>query len=206
MRKLYLVPIIHTSADMGSSASALDQATAAQLGQERWQNHKKAIDSLWDSIERFFAPLDVTGFKVYQDGLVADGEDGLRVVREGRRRGSRNYEIVGRLLEKGASLVRTEDASLIAQERAYITKVVDARSRKEREAAARIYSRLQARLLRERDWFIAGRINETLRDGESGILFIGALHDVASHLPDDIQIVQVLDIDEVRQSHSILSQ
>jgi len=34
MRKLYFVPILHMSADMGSLSSSLDEKARAELGQE----------------------------------------------------------------------------------------------------------------------------------------------------------------------------
>ena len=42
--------------------------------------------------------------------------------------------------------------------------------------------------LAERDVFIANRIDTTLKDGETGILFLGMLHKVDEKLPSDIVI------------------
>ena len=103
------------SADMGSLASALEAGATAGLGQELWQKHKEIVSDFWDSVAQFFDSLDVNGFRVYQDGLVANGPDGLRIVREGISQESKNYEIVGKLLERGAALVRTEDLALVKQ-------------------------------------------------------------------------------------------
>jgi hypothetical protein len=116
MRNLYVIPIIHMSADMGSIASTLDDRATTNLTPELWQRHKEIVAAFWDSIGGFLDTLDVNGFKVYQDGLVADGEEGLRIVRESISHGSKNYEIIGRLLENGAVLVKTESLSLVKQE------------------------------------------------------------------------------------------
>jgi hypothetical protein len=59
-------------------------------------------------------------------------------------------------------------------------------------------------LLRRRDAHIAKRIFETLAEGETGILFIGAYHDVLSKLPADIEVIQVKDITKVRAYHRAL--
>ena len=40
----------------------------------------------------------------------------------------------------------------------------------------------------ERDAFIARRIDETLKEGETGILFLGMLHKVTEILPSDITV------------------
>lgn len=201
MRKLYLIPIIHMSADMGSIASALDERATTKLTPELWQRHKGIVSAFWGSIGRFLDASDVNGFKVYQDGLVADGEEGLRIVRESVSQGSKNYEIVGRLLERGAVLVKTESLSLVKQEYNYITKMTHSKSLKEREVAALRYKLARGKLLKQRDEFIAGRINETLAEGETSILFIGAYHDVVHRLAPDIRVVQIKEVARVKEYH-----
>jgi hypothetical protein len=204
MRGLYVIPIIHMSADMGSLAPALDDKGTARLTPELWQRHKEIVSTFWDSISRFLDSLKVNGFKVYQDGLVADGAGGLRIVRESISQGSKNYEIVGRLLERGAILVKTETLSLVKQEYSYITKMTRSKSLKEREVAALRYKLNRGRLLKQRDEFIAGRINETLAEGETSILFIGAYHDVIHRLAPDIRVCQVKEVARVKEYHRAL--
>jgi len=199
MKKLYLVPILHMSADMGSLASALDETAKSEFGQEVWQKHKGAVSSFWDSIGQFFDAMNVKGFKIYQDGMVANGADGLRIIREGISQGSKNFEIIEKLLERGAVLVKTEDPVLVKQEYAYIAKIAHSKSPKEKEVWALRYKVAQGRLLRQRDDFIAKRIEVTLGEGDTGILFIGAYHDILSRLPEDIQVVQVKDTAKVRE-------
>lgn len=204
MRKLYLIPIIHTSADMGSLASTLDEAAGARLTLELWQKHQEIVAVFWDSIGRFLDSLNVEGYKVYQDGLVANGAEGMRIVKESIERESKNYEIVGRLLERGAVLVKTESLPLVKQEYSYITRMTRSRSLKEKEVTALRYKLARGGLLKQRDEFIAGRINETLAEGETGILFIGAYHDVVHRLPPDISVSQVKEVARVKEYHSVL--
>ncbi|OGO22597.1 MAG: hypothetical protein A2144_04005 [Chloroflexi bacterium RBG_16_50_9] len=201
---MYLIPIIHMSADMGSIASTLDERATAKLTPELWQKHKEIIAAFWDSIGRFLDTLDVSDFRVYQDGLVADDEDGLRIIREGINQGSKNYEIIGKLLERGAVLVKTESFPLVKQEYHYITKMARSKSVKEREVAALRYKLARGNLLKQRDEFIAGKVNETLAEGENGILFIGAYHDVVHRLAPDIRVVQVKEVARVKDYHKSL--
>ncbi|MDP2730860.1 MAG: hypothetical protein Q8O55_10320 [Dehalococcoidales bacterium] len=201
MRKLYLVPILHMSADMGSLASSLDETAKTVLGQEIWEKRKDNVSSFWDCVAQFFDVLDVKGFKIYQDGMVADGADGLRIIREGISQGSKNYGIIGKLLERGAILVKTEDLGLVKQEYTYVAKIAHAKSKKEKEVWALRYRLAQGGLLKQRDDFIAKRTNDTLCEGETGILFIGAYHDIVSRLSGDIQVIQVKDVSKVREYH-----
>jgi hypothetical protein len=204
MRRLYLVPIIHMSADMGSIALALDKGAADTLGPELLQRHRETVSGFWDSLDRFFSSLGVKDFKVYQDGLVVGGEEGLRIVKEGINQGSKNYQLVGELLKRGAVLTKTEDLPLVKREYGYLTKVASSKSAKEREAAALRYRLAQNRLIQERDSYIARRINATLGEGETGILFIGANHDVIPRLAKDVSVTQVKQVARVRDYHKTL--
>lgn len=51
--------------------------------------------------------------------------------------------------------------------------------------------------------FIAKTIDVTLREGDTGILFIGAYHDVLSRLPADIRVVQIKEVTRVRDYHKV---
>jgi pheromone shutdown protein TraB len=62
----------------------------------------------------------------------------------------------------------------------------------------------KSRLLRERDIFIAERINQTLGTGEAGIIFIGAVHKVKGKLPKGIQVAELKDTEKVRKYQRLL--
>jgi hypothetical protein len=51
---------------------------------------------------------------------------------------------------------------------------------------------LRDSLLKRRDEYIAGRINETLRAGEMGLIFLGMLHSLGSWLDKDIRVVDLI--------------
>ncbi|MCK4430823.1 MAG: hypothetical protein KAW19_05925 [Candidatus Aminicenantes bacterium] len=191
LRRLIYVPIIHVSADLGEVASEIDKRAGSSFGKEDWKKHKDTVSGFWDSIVRYFFPLEVKDFKVYQDGMVADGEMGMRIVSEGEKKGSINYKIVSRLVKQGAQLVRTEDFSLVKKEYDYIIKIARAKKMVKRIIAALNYRVHKKKLLRERDESITDTIDKTLGKGETGILFLGAHHEIVSKLPEDIDIIEV---------------
>ncbi len=205
MRKLYLIPIIHMSADLGTLAPAMDKRGIVELGKDFWLRHKETVIRFWNSIAEFFDSLEVKGFKIYQDGLIADGEMGMRIVEEGVKEGSKNYQIISGLLKRGASLVRTEDLSLVKREYDSLSKIVRSKSSGGKIVASLRYKLVENKLLSERDNFIANRTDETLGDGETGILFIGAYHDVIPKLPQDIEIKEVKKAKKVREYQKLLS-
>jgi hypothetical protein len=205
MRKLFFVPIIHSPADMGTLGIVLSDTSAAVLGRELWDRHSRTISLFWESIARFFLSDGIIAAKIYQDGLVAAGADGLKIVNEGVKKGSINFAIISALLQKGAALIQTEDIALVQKEYSYLKKITSAGSNREKETALSRYKLAQTALLADRDKYIAGKVESTLKDGETGVLFIGAYHEVLSRLPADINIVQVKDLNKVRQYHHLLS-
>ena len=204
MRKLIYVPIIHMSADLGSIAKQVDKRGVAGFGEEFWKKHKETVSGLWDVIVEYFAELQVRDFKIYQDGMVAHAEVGQKIVEEGIKAGSKNYEIIDGLLKRGAILVQTEDFALVKTERDRLVKITKATSTTKKLLAFLVYKFRKNSLLKKRDRFIAKQINETLHDGETGILFLGAYHDILPNLAEDIQVVEVKEAKKVSDYQRML--
>jgi len=204
MRTLIYVPVIHTSADLGSLAEDVAKRGKIDLGEEVWRQHEEIVNGFWNVLIKYFDSLEVSGFKIYQDGMVAEGEVGQRIVEEGVRSGSKNYEVIARLIEKGAILVKTEDFSLVSKERDSLIKITQGKIAVEKLIAIIKYKITKNRILKERDRYIARRIAETLHQGERGIIFIGAYHDLKKRLPEDIKIIEIKDINKVREYQRLL--
>jgi hypothetical protein len=191
MRKLLYVPIIHSSADLGSMAAQADKKGIAICGKEKWEAHKQTIAEFWDALFDFFKGLDPKGYKVYQDALVAEGELGMKIVEDGLNRGSKNYEIIKGLIDKGAVLVKTEDVETVKKEYAAIKALAQAHSFWARVKAYLKHILSKDRILRKRDAYIAAVIRRTLLAGETGILFIGAHHNIMDKLSPDIKVLEL---------------
>ena len=204
MRTLLYVPIIHTSADLGSIAKDVTKRGIADLGEEIWQEHRETVDGFWQAISRYFDSLDVSGMKIYQDGMVAEGEMGEKIVEDTAKAGSKNYELVLRLLKRGAILVKTEDFKLVKEERDRLLKITQAKNLVKKLLGFIKYKLTKDILLNIRDEFIVKRIDETLNTGEKGIIFIGAYHNIKRRLPQDIQIIEIKDTAKVREYHRLL--
>ncbi len=197
VRTIYLVPVIHSQPDMGSASASLEAQALQALGEPAWREHLSVIDRSWKAIAGFCHTLDACRLQVYQDGLAAGGEAGAEIIRRGAGQGSPNYAIIAGLLGRGATLVATESRELLKEEQSHVAAVSGAASPRVLAEAVRKYRLAQARLLERRDSFIAHSISETLK--ERGILFIGAYHDVASRLPEDIHIAPVKEPGRVRE-------
>jgi hypothetical protein len=204
MRQLYYVPVIHTSADLGSLGKTVSQRGEAGLGVEPWQEHLRVVNGFWDAIARYFRSLNVAGMKLYQDGMVAEGDVGATIVAAGAAAGSKNYLLVQDLMHREAILVKTEDFHLVKEELDRLVQVTSARSAAQKLVALAKYRMVRDRLLHKRDRFIAARIAESLAPGETGILFIGAYHHVRAELPKDIAVHEVKETVKVREYHNLV--
>lgn len=189
MRKLIVVPIIHSEADLGTLALQIRERTRAVLGEEGWRSHQKAVVQFWRQVARHFKRKKVKGWHIFQDGLMVGGKAGLDIVRKGAEAGSPNHRLVLKLLKRGAVLERTEDVRLLKKEYHLIERMAKGFSL-EKIFWSLWYKLCKGSLLRSRDKFIAKKIAETLGPKETGVLFIGAYHEVEAYLPKDIRVVK----------------
>jgi len=166
--------------------------------------HMEVVEGFWNSIQKYFGELEISNFKIYQDGMVADGDMGQKIVEEGLKSGSKNYEIIYKLIQKGAVLVKTEDFTLVKKERDMFLRITGARSLNEKLSSYLKYKLFKNELLRKRDSFIANRINETLNHEETGILFIGAYHNIIPMLDKDIHVKEIKEIEKIRSYQKAL--
>ena len=197
-RKLIHARIVHSQTDLGSVAENL-AAERKRLSAEAWRDRQNKVAAFWaglrtavmESVERELGDAGWGKLRLYQDGMPVGGRTARRMVDELAGKGSVNYQILRELLDRGARLEKTEQVDLLREEYRLIRQIVDAPGPREKTQAQEAYRRRCRTLLAERDRFIAGRIAQTLREGEVGVLFIGALHQVASYLPGDIHVVSV---------------
>ncbi len=189
MRQLIYVPVIHSEADMGTVAESHKKEFTDQFGVCVWNEHIKAVDEMWEGIRKRLCKLDVDYSKVriYQDGLPLCGRE-MHIVRDVAAQGSQNHQLVLSLVERGASLEGTEDVQLLLEEYRYIQAITTERKPAEKRKKAKSLSVKRKLLLRRRDRFTAQRIDETLQEGETGILFAGMAHRIDMYLPNDINV------------------
>lgn len=193
VRKLIFVPILHSEADFGRLSRDIVDRYKLILGEEKWEKRQSMLSSFWKKISDYFADKDVSGMRIYQDGLVVDGELGREIVWKAAEAGSLNYKLIKHLIMRGAMIEKTEDIELIKTERDYIVKMITSKSPFTRLVTRFQYAAVKDRLLERRDRFIANQINHTLKEGETGILFLGARHNVLPKLSKDIVVEKLLE-------------
>ncbi|NCC28265.1 MAG: hypothetical protein EOM22_08995 [Gammaproteobacteria bacterium] len=192
-RTLIYCPVIHSQVDLGALRGPVQSATHTAFGNEAWRRRVLTVEQMWTEIEQMIDGLDLdpTRTRLYQDGLPICGHE-LEIVKEMSYKGSRNHRILLRLHSQGATLMGTESGPLLLQEYNLAKRLLDP-DQQGLDSDGRDALQMQARtLLKSRDLFIAGRINETLKVGEVGILFLGMLHDITPFLTSDIRVAYPL--------------
>lgn len=204
MRRLLVLPIVHSRSDLGSLQTVASQAKVAALGERRAQAAAQAIDEFWSSLRECLLALQLDYSKVliYQDGLPKVQNVTLQIekqiVEELAKNGSPNHQLVKWMMDQGAILIGTESPDLLLQEYHAIRRSLTQGYRAETntnvtkpgsdDPLSKGDTTTEPTLMQQRDRFIAARIDETLGNEQLGLLFIGMLHQVDRFLPDDIQV------------------
>jgi hypothetical protein len=175
-----------------------------EFGAALWKRHQETVLGFWDAIARYFDLIEASGLKIFQDGMAADGELGMKIVQEATKAGSRNYQVISELIRKGSLLVKTEDLDLVKEERDWILRITQAKNRAQKLDAALKYKLAKKTPLDKRDKYIEKRVNDTLQDGERGVLFIGAFHNVRKWLQKDIAVEEIKDRNKVKEYQKLL--
>jgi hypothetical protein len=200
-RKLAYIPIIHSVADMGTLGASIRRMKLSALGRQGLTRNAAVVEKMWEEIESVVANLPVTPgtVRVYQDGLPVCGHE-QEIVSELAGAGSRNHRLLLKLQARGATLMGTESPELLVEEYQLATAAFASGATVRMEIRQK---QLRDTLLERRDRYIADRIKGTLDAGESGILFMGMLHDVTRYLDSDIDVVYPLGPTLVRQRRGV---
>lgn len=178
---------------MGALGEPVRRISIGKHGREVWQRKLNRVEQLWTQIEHAVAALrlDYERVRIYQDGLPRCGRE-LQIVAELAKAGSRNHQLLLRLKEKGASIMGTESPDLLVEEYELMKKIFALGEPRQVAQEEARQQELKKSLLERRDQYIAERINHTLLNQETGILFLGCLHSVAGLLNSDIRVVYPL--------------
>lgn len=194
VRCLILVPIIHTQADLGSLKEPVRSHHVDRAGTERWEQRQAAVTELWRTIRSQVEALDLdySRVRLYQDGLPKCDREAA-IVAKLAGEGSINHQLLLDLKAKGAKLTGTEAPELLVKEYELAREALASAKLSSKSDRSPRYGRLSKKLLDERDAYIARQIDQTLEEGETGLIFLGMLHSLETRLAPDIRVVRLND-------------
>jgi len=191
MRTFYIVRIFHPLEELGTMSGPFQQVEQMELGRQKATMRRVQKEKNFRLMAEKVVQLRFN--RIYMDGFPAEqAEVEILLYNNFIEKQFPTFLLIASLVQKGAILMGTEDPELLREEYQYLQEV--ARVVETQELPEGDYSWLEKMgqdILKRRDDFIAARIDSTLKDGETGVLFIGAMHQVEKRLPDDIQIVRL---------------
>jgi len=192
-RTLIYIPIIHTQADMGALSRSIERLKIKKLGKHGWERNVNLVSQLWAQIEQAIEKLVLpySRVRIYQDGLPVCGRE-MEIVTELANAGSRNHSLLLRLRDKGATVMGTESSELLVEEYQFVKEEFASGKPGANQRSGSRRKALKDSLLKRRDQYIARRISDTLRVGETGLLFLGMLHSIRPWLDRDVRLIYPL--------------
>ena len=189
-RILLYIPIIHSQPDMGALSESVRKITLQKLGARVWHQKVNLINRFWSTVEDTLNRLSIAHeqTRLYQDGLPVCGNE-VDIVKELAKKGSLNHQLLVRLIEKGVTIMGTESPDLLIEEYKLTHLILESGDLKEAIRIEAMQKEAGNLLLAKRDIFIAARIDQTLSAGETGVLFLGMLHNIAALLPADMEVL-----------------
>ena len=183
------VPIIHSEVDLGTMAEEVRKRFEGAFGAEEWTRRCASVEAMWEGIRTklLALPLVWKRTRLYQDALPICGRE-AEIVHELAAKGSRNHQLLAELMQRGATLMGTESAPLMVAEYRRMQDLMQPAQQRASDAAAAQMQREGDALLKKRDTFVANRIDESLADGETGVLFLGLVHRVDEVLEGKFEI------------------
>jgi len=176
-KKLYLVPVIYS-------------------GEEAPDEYKHKCNRYWQQVAEQLTNLAGKIGKVnrvYHESIFQSGEDGMKAM---ERLNPSGYEIAKSQCDNGAVLETIEDRELLEEvmdwQRCLMLGFISGK-------VANEVSEFYVEAAGKRNEFMARKINETLKDDESGLLFITEEYSV--QFPGDVEVFSIFPpaLDEIHR-------
>lgn len=179
MDRILYVPILHTEKEIGLIH-----------GEARCLKTTASIEEMWAGIQRKILNIKLAWDKVriYQEALPVCGKE-EKIVRSLSLKGSINHRMIAGFLRRGAHIEGTEDPNLLIREHDLLSQALHS---KDHGGDLKDYRKESDAILQLRDQFIAQRIRQTLKGGETGLLFIGVRHKVDELLKKDYYMTYII--------------
>ena len=166
-KKLYLVPLVYSGED------APDEYK--EKCSRYWQQVTEQLTNLASKIGKVN--------RVYHESIFQCGEDGMKAI---KRLNLSSYQIAKTQCDKGAIFETIEERELFEEvmdwQRCLMLGFIS-------DKVASKVSEFYVEAARNRNEFMAKKINETLKDDEAGLLFIREEHSV--QFPSDVEVFSI---------------
>ena len=152
----------------------------ASLNNDVPEDFQAKSKEFWDYVsERLRKPRVIQ--RIYYDSLTKEGEEAIKFINESN---ANCGKLVGELVSEGATVYSSEDRLLVEETASWASML-----EKEGKEDPTIIE-LLSQNMSDRNKFLGKVIDETLREDETGLLFVRSGRDMSGFLPSDIKINQ----------------
>jgi len=195
IRYLIYVPVLHTQKETGEILLSLKADEAPPPADTSLAEQEKSVKEMWDGIHEKIQNTNIScpTIRIYQDGMPVCGKE-KEIAGKLAQKSSRNHQLILDLLKKGANLEGTEDPDLLIEEYDNLSHLISKASvsiQSYRDSLNE-YKEKGAKLMKQRDAFIAERIKSTLKEGETPLLFMGVRHELEKLLQSSFVINYII--------------
>ena len=160
------------------------------FSEKELKNRRVAIPSdlgeksseFWGYVEDRLKVLSTRIKRVYVESAYRGGIDNLNKIRE---TDEKLHQVLGWLLDQGAEITATEDILLILEAESW--------SDLAQQGAGGAEGEMLEDSLRDRCIFVSKRVSETLKEGETGVLFVDTLREL--NFDADIRVIRMMPFD-----------
>jgi len=150
------------------------------------EDYDEKAKEFWTYVDSRLSALGVRIKKIYLESIGVSGKrhlDMLGIADPAQHR------IVKKLLDSGAELIEAESPELVLETMSWMQRIQDSlyAGRGEDTSGVQAMAGWMQESLRERDEFVGKRVGESLREGETGALFMDLSRRI--ELPDDIRVI-----------------
>ncbi len=168
-RKLYCVPLVFS-------------------GKDAPEDYQKLYDTYWTEVKEHIEKLGKVGraAKIYHESIYSADQDSLESIKQQNKR---SHELVESEISQGAELIALEEKRLFGEYMDWGVCLSIVRTPEVAEKIQNFYLEAEKR----RDEYILKQIDETLKDGEAGILLMKDENRIRIQpkLPSDIHVFLV---------------
>jgi hypothetical protein len=206
MRTLIYIPIVPSIAEVGTLEKEAKRKSITSAVENNWQMHINTVNGYWSAIESYFENIScyIPGIKIYLDAMFFERTTSFKFLDQQINTGNRNSEIVSKLIDQGAILIKTEEFKMSQDEGDEFQNVLISKSIIQRLILLLRYNFSHRIFLKKRDQSIAKTIDETLHQKETGILFIGVYNKVMNRLAKDITVIELKEVSKIRKYQKVI--
>jgi hypothetical protein len=174
MKIVFIVPKMFTSTELASVEAKLPD------------DFEEKSKQFWEYVhEKLRTQRSVQ--KLYYDSLTKeDSEEALEFI---KKNNEQCYNLVQEFRDAGAKLQATEDLLLLEETASWISMLND---NAQTDLAT---EEMLAKNMMDRDKYIAEKVTQSLKENETGILFLAPGRQIANFLPPDIRVIKIQPFD-----------